>query len=746
MTTEQESMMAELSRLQGELIGRAQLNLLKSDGFITIEPSFQHTFVLYIIMDYVLPDQISSFLCFYPDAIDKQRKSLDASQKSLPPQVINKLSLKSIPAIPPSYLTWSTGSTSLDNRIPKTTTYPRGRPRGMMVYDPRKPFDQKNSSKTYYRIDQSIIKPNLQASTTNSSSSTKTNKPLDTDSKLDPSLSSIKPPEQAATPVSSIDPSILIQTQPSGPTSKQSDPLGDDRPKRTISLEENRLFTADSQTSAPNFKPDQTMKISSENCLTSVASLDQEPKPAPSALQPLAGEVIISGMSFVRDPRGKKLVRKAGANGISNNPSKSSIALTSSNPTKLVLTPMKASVEGTTYVRTKSGNLIALSALKRHQAQNNQEIKKARLLNMLGAMRIKYSASKTHSTSKWDPHSARALKRSVTLVMFLRPPVVKKNEQCRFFAKTGACRKGLTCPYQHDPTQVSICPRFLRNKCLKTSTSCPLSHKPNPHNMEHCSHFPRCNKEDCRFSHVKPTSSNVCQDFADLGWCSKGLECNERHVRECPEFSSKGTCSNPTCRLPHVINRVKNGTVDEETADLKSCNDDDDGGVLFFTDTKGKRKAEDHTDYDKSMTGQGQRSFKGISHNSSSVAKSTPSKKAKNDNLEDNEDFVMFVSSDDENSRSESEDVSDDEDASSVGSEELDSASMDGLSNSPQSKLQQGNPVLRKRFCLEPGEEIEEGEIFDDENESEIDCVSENYLDTSDDENSRIERQLLGHG
>ncbi|KAI8445114.1 hypothetical protein BY996DRAFT_6423594 [Phakopsora pachyrhizi] len=695
MTTEQESMMAELSRLQ--------------------------------------------------DAIDKQRKSLDASQKSLPPQVINKLSLKSIPAIPPSYLTWSTGSTSLDNRIPKTTTYPRGRPRGMMVYDPRKPFDQKNSSKTYYRIDQSIIKPNLQASTTNSSSSTKTNKPLDTDSKLDPSLSSIKPPEQAATPVSSIDPSILIQTQPSGPTSKQSDPLGDDRPKRTISLEENRLFTADSQTSAPNFKPDQTMKISSENCLTSVASLDQEPKPAPSALQPLAGEVIISGMSFVRDPRGKKLVRKAGANGISNNPSKSSIALTSSNPTKLVLTPMKASVEGTTYVRTKSGNLIALSALKRHQAQNNQEIKKARLLNMLGAMRIKYSASKTHSTSKWDPHSARALKSS-NKRQFLRPPVVKKNEQCRFFAKTGACRKGLTCPYQHDPTQVSICPRFLRNKCLKTSTSCPLSHKPNPHNMEHCSHFPRCNKEDCRFSHVKPTSSNVCQDFADLGWCSKGLECNERHVRECPEFSSKGTCSNPTCRLPHVINRVKNGTVDEETADLKSCNDDDDGGVLFFTDTKGKRKAEDHTDYDKSMTGQGQRSFKGISHNSSSVAKSTPSKKAKNDNLEDNEDFVMFVSSDDENSRSESEDVSDDEDASSVGSEELDSASMDGLSNSPQSKLQQGNPVLRKRFCLEPGEEIEEGEIFDDENESEIDCVSENYLDTSDDENSRIERQLLGHG
>ncbi|PSR90569.1 hypothetical protein PHLCEN_2v4862 [Hermanssonia centrifuga] len=45
----------------------------------------------------------------------------------------------------------------------------------------------------------------------------------------------------------------------------------------------------------------------------------------------------------------------------------------------------------------------------------------------------------------------------------------------------------------------------------------------------------------------------VCRDFAVLGYCEKGLDCEHQHVRECPDFAEKGICTTKKCKLPHVI-------------------------------------------------------------------------------------------------------------------------------------------------------------------------------------------------
>ena len=77
--------------------------------------------------------------------------------------------------------------------------------------------------------------------------------------------------------------------------------------------------------------------------------------------------------------------------------------------------------------------------------------------------------------------------------------------------------------------------------------------------MPHCVHFQRgkCNNTDCIFMHVRVRpDAPVCRSFAMEGYCTKGLECREKHVHVCPEFAETGKCSNANCRLPHVARRT----------------------------------------------------------------------------------------------------------------------------------------------------------------------------------------------
>jgi hypothetical protein len=63
----------------------------------------------------------------------------------------------------------------------------------------------------------------------------------------------------------------------------------------------------------------------------------------------------------------------------------------------------------------------------------------------------------------------------------------------------------------------------------------------------------RCSNPDCRYSHVRVTpGAPVCRDFANLGYCDKGAECEQRHVHECPDYAASGVCNKKRCRLPHV--------------------------------------------------------------------------------------------------------------------------------------------------------------------------------------------------
>ena len=64
----------------------------------------------------------------------------------------------------------------------------------------------------------------------------------------------------------------------------------------------------------------------------------------------------------------------------------------------------------------------------------------------------------------------------------------------------------------------------------------------------------RCNRENCPFPHVRlGLREGVCRDFAVLGYCAVGFDCPKQHVRECPDFAEKGTCTTKGCKLPHVI-------------------------------------------------------------------------------------------------------------------------------------------------------------------------------------------------
>lgn len=119
----------------------------------------------------------------------------------------------------------------------------------------------------------------------------------------------------------------------------------------------------------------------------------------------------------------------------------------------------------------------------------------------------------------------------------------------------GACPKGPSCPYVHNPNKVAICKDYLQTGACSAGESCDLSHEATPERVPACLHFLRgnCSNDQCRYAHVRvnPTAP-VCRPFASLGFCEKGASCGDRHVFECPDYARSGTCNNKKCRLPHV--------------------------------------------------------------------------------------------------------------------------------------------------------------------------------------------------
>ncbi|KAI6107283.1 hypothetical protein EDD16DRAFT_1622834 [Pisolithus croceorrhizus] len=144
------------------------------------------------------------------------------------------------------------------------------------------------------------------------------------------------------------------------------------------------------------------------------------------------------------------------------------------------------------------------------------------------------------------------------------------DKPCPRFTTTGACSRGLTCMYRHDADKIAICWNFLHGNCPSTTESCNLSHDPIPERTPLCVHFAnngRCTRENCPFPHIRVGQRHgVCRDFAVLGFCAKGLDCEMQHVRECPDFAEKGTCSTKGCKLPHVIRANRSRKVHSTSA------------------------------------------------------------------------------------------------------------------------------------------------------------------------------------
>ncbi|KAG7094077.1 hypothetical protein E1B28_007697 [Marasmius oreades] len=201
------------------------------------------------------------------------------------------------------------------------------------------------------------------------------------------------------------------------------------------------------------------------------------------------------------------------------------------------------------------------------------------------AVQSQYTRKSGHlvpASRAYKPHSSRgrrgAKNRNMTLTNGRRPYQARRinkkmkalNKQCPRFSTTGSCTHGLTCMYQHDPSKVAICWNFLQDNCPNSDDTCNLSHDPTPERTPLCLHFlnkGRCTRPICLFPHVNVgPRRGVCRDFAVLGYCEKGLDCDKQHVRECPDFAEKGACSTKGCKLPHVIRANRNRKPSSESA------------------------------------------------------------------------------------------------------------------------------------------------------------------------------------
>ncbi|GAA6011908.1 hypothetical protein JCM10207_003426 [Rhodosporidiobolus poonsookiae] len=284
---------------------------------------------------------------------------------------------------------------------------------------------------------------------------------------------------------------------------------------------------------------------------------DKQPAPA--------REVVIDGVVFVADARGNKLVRKPGAD--------PSTVASPAPPSPSLSTPKRTSHLGTTYIRTKAGNLVSLAFARkrkeqadaRKKAEDEMRAKGERLDQLVGIVKgvqgARNAAAGGRGRGRGRGRGGYAATR--------RTKKPKSDKPCRFFQRTGQCTRAHTCPYIHDSSHIAICPLFLRSSCPRPASLCPLSHTPNAHRSPHCAHFPSCTRgAACPYAHVVVSAdAPVCREFVEYGWCPAGEECGKRHVRECWRFAETGECNVPGCREPHVLRRTHEEGEDGSTAD-----------------------------------------------------------------------------------------------------------------------------------------------------------------------------------
>ncbi|KAJ9476043.1 putative mRNA 3'-end-processing protein YTH1 (putative) [Pseudozyma hubeiensis] len=293
------------------------------------------------------------------------------------------------------------------------------------------------------------------------------------------------------------------------------------------------------------------------------------------------GEVVIDGVVFEFDPSGTKLVKKPiqpSSSDISEHPAPSSSTTTTGTSTAV---PLKTSINGQDYIRTKRGNLISADLLAKRKAQREAQAKMGRLDKMVGQIS---TIQATRNSSRKAGEGSRTL------------DAKKARTLCTFFNKTGQCKRGLSCPYLHDSSKIALCPKVLRpTGCTLPKGTCPLSHMVRAERVPHCVHYLRSGKcrngEECLYTHADLTDGSrtrICRDFSDYGWCERGKLCEQRHTYECPDFVEKGKCERKGCKLVHVI-RADQSLDRGEDGDGDGVQD----GDLFVRDDAAAEEASD---------------------------------------------------------------------------------------------------------------------------------------------------------
>ncbi|CDO75838.1 hypothetical protein BN946_scf184951.g36 [Trametes cinnabarina] len=297
----------------------------------------------------------------------------------------------------------------------------------------------------------------------------------------------------------------------------------------------------------PNYKPP-------AKTVRPPVSAPIHPRPAPRlpvSLPQQKRDVVIDGIAF--ESSGLSLVRKDLPKPPSKPPSTTAVK-------SVPRPPMSQSA----FVRNKAGILVnSARTYKPKMSRRGRPMNRNLTLNNT---RGPYQSVSLHPTAFHTAFTAfsRSRRLSIKRAKYSDKPCPRFTSTARptlrgacFPTNIGSCNRGLTCMYQHDPNKVAICWAFLQGNCPHSAETCPLSHDPTPERTPLCVHFAnngRCTRPNCPFPHVRVgPREGICRDFAVLGYCEKGLDCDKQHVRECPDFAEKGQCTTKGCKLPHVI-------------------------------------------------------------------------------------------------------------------------------------------------------------------------------------------------
>ncbi|KEF52846.1 uncharacterized protein A1O9_11263 [Exophiala aquamarina CBS 119918] len=135
-----------------------------------------------------------------------------------------------------------------------------------------------------------------------------------------------------------------------------------------------------------------------------------------------------------------------------------------------------------------------------------------------------------------------------------RRSIAPKTTLCLHYTSTGWCKHGAWCFYVHDRNKIALCPSVTLGIDCTAGGPCLLGHVPSAETLPSCVFFfeGRCKCSQCAFAHtvIAPRAA-ACADFAIVGYCEKGGQCEHQHLHECPGSVCKGVCDNPRCRFSH---------------------------------------------------------------------------------------------------------------------------------------------------------------------------------------------------